>query len=132
MTGCKSAYSPNMNQGETYDARDLPQLNEGLFMRSQYTRRAAIHAFNKLADQSSVPYLIIALRDPQGDVAYGVHRVLARLVPALGPTLPRETFDASRDKIADAGVAWWVKHLQDAEKARLLEFLRTAHKTAAK
>jgi len=121
-----------LNEGETHEAKELPQLNEGLFMRSQYTRLAAVEALNKLADQSSVPYLIIALRDPNGDVAYGAHHVLARLVPALGPYLPRATFDASRAKLADTGVAWWIKHLQDAEEARLPEFLRTGHKTAAK
>jgi len=113
-----------LNEGETHEAKELPQLNEGLFMRSQYTRLAAVAALNKLADQSSVPYLIIALRDPNGDVAYGAHHVLARLVPALGPYLERATFDASRAKLAEAGVAWWVKHLQDAEDARLPEFLR--------
>jgi len=121
-----------LNEGETHEAKELPQLNEGLFMRSQYTRLAAVEALNKLADGSSVPYLIIALRDPNGDVAYGAHHVLARLVPALGPYLERATFDVSRAKLAEAGVAWWVKHLQDAEEARLPEFLRTGHKTAAK
>jgi len=121
-----------LNEGETHEAKELPQLNEGLFMRSQYTRLAAVEALNKLADGSSVPYLIIALRDPNGDVAYGAHHVLARLVPALGPYLPRSTFDTSRDQLAEAGVKWWVKHLQDAEQARLPEFMRTANKTPAK
>ena len=121
-----------LGEGETHDAKELPQLNEALFMRDQTTRRAAVQALNKLADQSSVPYLIIALRDPQLDVAYGAHRILARLVPALGPFQPRATFDASRDQIAEAGVAWWSKHLQDAEEARLPEFMRKANKTAAK
>jgi len=113
-----------LNEGEAHEAKELPQLNEGLFMRSQYTRLAAVEALNKLADASSVPYLIIALRDPNGDVAYGAHHVLARLVPALGPYLPRATFDASRDQLAEAGVAWWVKHLQDAEEARWQAYRR--------
>jgi len=121
-----------LNEGERHEAKELPQLNEGLFMRSQYTRLAAVEALNKLADGSSVPYLIIALRDPNGDVAYGAHHILARLVPALGPYLPRSTFDTSRDQLAEAGVKWWVKHLQDAEEARLPEFMRTANKIPAK
>jgi len=106
-----------LNVGQTHDAKELPQLNEALFMRNEATRRAAIEALDKLADQSSVPYLIIALRDPQGDVAYGAHQILARLVPELGPSLPRAAFDTSCDQLADAGVKWWIKHLTDAEKA---------------
>jgi len=121
-----------LNEGETHEAKELPQLNEGLFMRSQYTRLAAVEALNKLADGSSVPYLIIALRDPNGDVAYGAHHVLSRLVPSLGPYLPRATFDASRDQLAEAGVKWWIKHLQDAEDARLPEFMQTGRKIVTK
>jgi len=120
-----------LNEGETHEAKELPQLNEGLFMRSQYTRLAAVEALNKLADQSSVPYLLIALRDPNGDVAYGAHHVLARLVPALGPYLERAAFDASRAKLADAGVAWWVKHLQDAEEARSKTYMSQIEQKSA-
>jgi len=120
-----------LNEGETHEAKELPQLNEGLFMRSQYTRLAAVEALNKLADTSSVPYLIIALRDPNGDVAYGAHHVLARLVPALGPYLPRATFDAKRDQLAEAGVKWWVKHLQDAEDARYKTYMSQIEQKSA-
>ena len=111
-------------QGQTFGIADLPQLNEALFMRYESTRRTAIAALGKLADQSSVPYLLIALRDPQLDVAWGAHRILARLVPALGPAQERAIFNTNREQVAEAGAKWWSQHLRDAETARLPEFLR--------
>ena len=42
-----------LGEGQTHDAKELPQLNEALFMRDQTTRRAAVQALNKLTDQSS-------------------------------------------------------------------------------
>jgi hypothetical protein len=113
-----------LEAGQTHNAKELPTLNEALFMRSETTRRAAVQALDKLADQSSVPYLLVALRDPQGDVAFGAHRILARLVPELGPVLLRTAFDAKQEQVAEVGAQWWAKHLQDAEEARRQAYYR--------
>ena len=112
-----------LKAGQTHDVKELPTLNEALFMRSETTRRAAIQALDKLADGSSVPYLLVALRDPQGDVAFGAHRILARLVPELGPLLPRAAFNVKQEQVAEAGAQWWPKHLQDAEEARYKAYM---------
>ncbi len=107
-----------LKAGQTHDAEELPTLNEALFMRNETTRRAAIQALGKLADQSSVPYLLVALRDPQSDVAFGAHQILARLVPELGPSLSRSAFNARQEQVAEVGAQWWPKHLQGLEEAR--------------
>ncbi len=116
--------SIELKAGQTHDAEELPMLNEALFMRSETTRRAAIQALGKLADESSVPYLLVALRDPQGDVAFGAHQILARLVSELGPVLPRSAFDARQEQVAEVGAQWWPKHLQGLEEARWQTYRR--------
>lgn len=93
-------------------------------MRSETTRRAAVQALDKLANGSSVPYLLVALRDPQGDVAFGAHRILVGLVPELGPVLPRAAFNTQQEQVAEAGAQWWPKHLQDLEEARWQAYRR--------
>jgi len=42
----------------------LPYLNNLLFDPIYYTRMSAILSIDRLADRSSVPFLILALRDP--------------------------------------------------------------------
>lgn len=102
-----------------YEAKDVPMLNEGLFMRSESTRSAAIKALSKLADQSSIPYLLIAQYDPKPDIAYGAYKTLHRLIPSLGQTKERALFEAQREALVQEGFDWWVKHLQEAETKRL-------------
>ena len=123
-SGAGDVDSIELEVGQTHNAEELPTLNEALFMRSETTRRAAIQALDKLASESSVPYLLIALCDPQVDVAFGAHSILARLVPELGPILPRSAFDARRGQIAEAGAQWWPKHLQALEEARWQTYQR--------
>ncbi len=109
--------SIELKAGQTHTTKELPTLNEALFMHSETTRRSAIQALDELADESSVPYLLVALRDPQGDIAFGAQRILAHLVPELGPVLSRSAFDAKQEQVAEAGAQWWPKHLQDLEEA---------------
>ena len=122
--GAEAKDSIELKTGQTHDASELPTLNEALFMRSETTRRVAIQALGKLADESSVPYLLVALRDPQIDVAFGAHQILARLVPELGSVLSRSAFDARQEQVAEAGAQWWPKHLQELEEARWQTYQR--------
>jgi len=105
-----------LRESNLYEAKDLPRLNEGLFMRSEFTRDAAIKALDKLADQSSIPYLLLAQYDPKPDIAFGAYKTLHRLIPELGPAKLRGTFDAGRETLAQQGFDWWTKSLVDAEK----------------
>lgn len=102
-----------LRESNLYEAKDLPRLNEGLFMRSEFTRGAAIKALDKLADQSSIPYLLLAQYDPKPDIAFGAYQTLHRLIPELGAAKTRASFDAGRDALAQEGLDWWVKSLRD-------------------
>ncbi len=84
-------------------------------MRSEFTRGAAIKALDKLANESSIPYLLIAQYDPKPDIAFGAYKSLRRLIPTLGGAKARNLFEAQREALAQEGFDWWAKHLQDAE-----------------
>ncbi len=104
-----------LRQSQRFEATDLPQLNQGLFMKSEITRRAAMRGLEQFADQSSIPYLLIALYDPQPEIAFNAYTILHRLVPDLGVATVNKwkTEQAMQTKMA---FDWWQKYLSDAEK----------------
>ena len=104
-----------LRETQRFEASDLPQLNQGLFMRSEFTRQAAIRGLSQFADASSIPYLLIALYDPQPEIAYGAYTILHRLVPDLGAATPTK-WKIEREAQTKAAFDWWQKHLLDAEK----------------
>ena len=101
---------------QKFAAADLPQLNLGLFMLSETTRRAAARGLEGLADASSTPYLLVALYDPLPDVAYTAYTTLHRLVPELGPASARALWQTQREAQTTAAFEWWQKHLLEADK----------------
>lgn len=103
-------------QGQKFEASDLPQLNQGLFMRSEITRRAAARGLEQFADQSSIPYLLIALYDPQPEIAFSAYTTLHRIVPALGAAVSRTRWEKEREAQTKLAFDWWQQHLRDAEK----------------
>ena len=107
--------SGELRQAQRFTAADLPQLNQGLFMRSEITRRAAMRRLQQFADQSSVPYLLIALYDPQPEIAYDAYTLLHRLVPDLGAATASQW---KNERVAQTKVAfnWWQQHLLEADK----------------
>lgn len=105
----------SLRQGQRFEASDLPQLNLGLFMKSEFTRQEAIRGLGQFADQSSVPYLLIALYDPQPEIAYSAYTLLHRLVPDLGAATPSK-WRNEREAQTRLAFDWWQKHLLDAEK----------------
>ncbi len=107
-----------LRQAQRFEAKDLPQLNQGLFMKSEITRRAAIRGLGQFADQSSIPYLLIALYDPQPEIAYGAYTILHHLVPDLGAASASK-WKNEREVQAKLAFDWWQKHLIDAEKKQL-------------
>ena len=103
---------------QKFEAADLPQLNQGLFMLSETTRRAAARGLEQFADASSIPYLLIALYDPQPDISFSAYTSLRRLLPELGAT-SRAQWNASHQAQTKAAFDWWQKHLLEAEKKQL-------------
>lgn len=104
-----------LRQAQRFEASDLPQLNQGLFMKSEITRRAAIRGLQQFADQSSVPYLLIALYDPQPEIAFDAYTILHRLVPDLGAASAGQ-WRTERAAQTKAAFDWWQQHLLDADK----------------
>jgi hypothetical protein len=89
--------------------------------RSDITRINAIFALgdNKLADKSSIPFLMVALHDPepQGAVSYTAYCILHRLIATLGPPKDHETYlNSLRDEEIKAIEVWWVDELAGKDK----------------
>ncbi len=105
-----------LTQVQHFEATDLPQLNQGLFVKSETTRRAAMRGLKQFADQSSIPYLLIALYDPQPEIAFNAYTILHRLVPDLGAATANKW---KTEQVMQTNMAfdWWQKHLSDAEKS---------------
>lgn len=88
-------------------------LNPLLFEADEYTRINTAITLQRLADRSSIPYLMLALRDPetQNVVAYSAYRILHRLVPALGSPRDPKYFEIQREAEARRVYVWWKDEL---------------------
>lgn len=93
------------------------QLYPLLFIPDTDTRRVVAVKLSQTGNASSVPYLILALQDPDTEVAFTAYKTLHRLIPALGVPKTREDFDAYPAVMSQPVYAWWQdellgKHLQ--------------------
>ena len=88
-------------------------LNPLLWEMSLETRRAALAQLQKLADKSSIPYLLLACEDPDFDVAYGAYQLLGKLLPEVGAHVIRKAFEADRETALKPLYAWWQDELLD-------------------
>jgi hypothetical protein len=91
-------------------------LNVLLFdPRSEWIRVNDISALNtnRLADKTSIPYLMVALRDPdqQGSVGFGAYVILHRLIPSLGAFRSEAYFKEHREEEIRAVESWWTDEL---------------------
>jgi len=91
-------------------------LNPLLFMPDTSTRRAVASKLARLGDKSSIPYLILALQDPDpqqnnGNVSYVAYKILHRLIPALGPAEANGAFAASPEAAKQPIYHWWQEEL---------------------
>ncbi len=104
-------------EGQQMLSRTLPAdaplaaLNTSLFEPSSKLRRTAMYRLQKSADASSIPYLVLALQDPDGTVAYGAYETLHRLVPSLGEAQAAEAFGANQEAATKPVYAWWSDYL---------------------
>ena len=91
-------------------------LDPLLFVPDIVTRRAAVARLAHIGDASCIPYLILALQDPDAQqpdvsVAYVAYKTLHRLIPALGPALGSDAFAADHDAATQPIYEWWTDEL---------------------
>ncbi len=85
--------------GKIRSPKAVAALNRLLFDESEFTRLNAIMALRPIADETSIPFLMVALRDPEPQrmVCYDAYATLCRL-----ERLPLQTMDyfaAHRDEL---------------------------------
>ena len=104
---------PNTPEGKKLLNYTLPDvvpvatLNTLLFQPVRTVREETISRLRKQADASSIPYLVLALQDPDTTVAYQAYKVLHQLVPTLGAEQSATAFTANRDAATQPLYAWW-------------------------
>jgi hypothetical protein len=91
-------------------------LNPLLFIPDTATRRAVVDKLARLGDKSSIPYLVLALQDPDAqapdvNVSYVSYKTLHRLIPALGPAEASGKFDANPEAAKQPIYHWWQEEL---------------------
>jgi HEAT repeat protein len=91
----------------------LTYLNPLLFDHNEYVRLNAIDSIRRLADKSSIPYLILALRDPEKQevVAYSAYATLYKLIPTLGRPVSLKSFYSDPEKYSKPIIEWWQAEL---------------------
>ena len=82
-------------------------LNPLLFLPDTPTRRAVADKLARLGDKSSIPYLVLALQDPDTEVAFTAYKTLHRLIPSLGNPVDRTAFAASPTEASQPVYDWW-------------------------
>ncbi len=92
----------------------VPYLNPLLFQSAYFSRLNAADALRNLADQTSIPYLILALRDPdpQHIIPYQAYWTLHRLIPELGPPKDLPYFQVASATEVQPIYKWWQDELQ--------------------
>lgn len=110
--GC-SACADALEDYQNEDA--VPALNAALDSAADYARVCAARALRRLADDSSIPYLLRALPgsrdDPQHFVSYEAYRTLHRLIrPAVPGPFDRAYFLGHRGLEIDKLISWLRDH----------------------
>jgi len=93
-----------------YQTREaVPYLNPLLFSSSYYVRINTMNALNHLADSSSIPYLLLAVRDPdyQHFIPESAYDLLHNMIPSLGPPQGRGYFFLNRSEETGKLYGWW-------------------------
>lgn len=88
-------------------AEAIPYLNPLLFHVAEYVRVNTATALRDLANSTSIPYLVLALHDPNAFVNYDAYATLCRLIPILGPLKTISEFEGHREEILKPVYAWW-------------------------
>lgn len=83
------------------------QLNPLLFIPDTNTRRIIAFKLSQTGNASSIPYLVLALQDPDMEVAYTAYKTLHRLIPSLGAVEGSDSFAASHAAATQPVYDWW-------------------------
>ncbi len=83
------------------------QLYSLLFIPDTVTRRAVAVKLSQTGNASSVPYLVLALQDPDTEVAFTAYKTLHRLIPALGVPKSHAAFEADPAATSQPVYDWW-------------------------
>jgi len=82
-----------------------------LFSPVASTRKEVASKLEKDANADAVPYLVLALQDPDNTVAYSAYKTLHRLVGILGPAATDEQFRSNSDLELKHIYSWWNAYL---------------------
>jgi hypothetical protein len=88
-----------------------PDLYPYLYFPVAQVREQALEKVTASADRTSVPYLVLALQDPDPVVSYGAYVLLHRLLKALGPARTRPDYEGNKDTETRPIYAWWQDEL---------------------
>lgn len=96
-------------------AEAVPSLNPLLFEPDLRVRTKSAYSLYNIANKTSIPYLILALRDPDPDqdIPAGATVLLHRLIPALGKLSLKshEDYTNHREYETDYIYQWWIDEL---------------------
>jgi len=93
-----------------YHAPDaIPLLNPAIVGHSEYVRINAMFSLARIADKTSIPFLISAMEDDDSQhiMPYSAYETLHRMVPALGPPKGEQEFLAHSDEEIQLLKQWW-------------------------
>lgn len=101
----------SLKTGEDVSTYPVEKLNPLLFEPVATIRQKVMATLDKRADYSSVPYLLVALEDPDFTVSYNAYTILHQLITPLEPAKSREYFEANREVATRPIRIWWVDEL---------------------
>jgi hypothetical protein len=90
---------------------DIQDINPLLFEPYPILRERASAALLQKADRSSIPYLVLALQDPDGKVSYNAYLTLRRLLGVPSAPLSKDDYIAGQDAATKPLYAWWSDEL---------------------
>jgi len=105
---------------------DTPSLlNPLLFTPDTATRRTVVARLYGTGDASSIPYLILALQDPdpkqtEDNVSYVAYKTLHNLIPSLGQTQNCDWYLSHHDAVTQPIYAWWQDELNGKHTPNVL------------
>jgi HEAT repeat protein len=90
---------------------DIQDINPLLFEPYPVLRERASAALLQKADRSSIPYLVLALQDPDSKVSYNAYLTLRRLLGVPSAPLSEVDYLAGQDAAIKPLYAWWSDEL---------------------
>jgi hypothetical protein len=98
------------------DTKPLPTsadaLDKLLWVGNSTDRELAIGRLAPIANRTSVPYLLVALYDPDPVINYKSYAVLNRLIGKPNKPISSEVFGQSPEDYTSPLIGWWKAELQ--------------------